>query len=862
MDIDPQLHRDGDAQRPPYMPTRPTPISPDYPEPPSHHSLNPYESRHPREGMQAQAGPSINAEHGNPSPDAEHEAKRSRACEPCRQLKVRCDPDPDHPEASCKRCAKARRTCVVTAPTRKRQKKTDNRVAELERKIDALTATLQASHPPAPLFSGPTPREETARGWLSESKIAGSKRQASGEVKRQSEMLAPRYSRPGSPSAEQIPTASRQWRRPVADGPAPPAKSATDNEFADMIDREIIDYNTASLAFDRYVHQMAPEMPFVVFPPGTAMGEVRRNKPFLFLAIIAVSVSVFNPEAQTILVNELYKLIAEKVVVKGHKSLELVQTIMVCAMWYMPPDSFEELKFYSLTHMAAILAMELGLNRRPSENKRTLNMIRELIIKKPTGPAFDPEGPEARRTWVGCYYLAAQMASALRRVHLITWQPYMDECLEILATHPDALPSDRKLKWWAKLGIIMEDAGTNFAAEDPGSIATFAGSKVFYDMKMFEDRIAKWRAEVPQDVYSSPMIQTELVLNLFVHESAFSVNYNVSDDSLLRNKQHSASITALNDALNTAVRCIHQSIDIICTIDKERLISLPTTSLARTPYPVVCLIKMYSLFMTPDSRIGQILDVQSLKLDYYLDKVIAHYRSAAGLNGGRAAAKFGNIMVMLRNWFIKKRDQGDQGQELKEAFSIHRGSDRKPSIARQDPAKPPAQMSEGMTPLHFLSEVAMGEPSPRVGNLTTGRHMSGQGYSATQSPGSSSYGDPSLSGVSATKPSPQTSWSSGPSYPTTLPGSDQHGVDSRGYYQPYTDSSQSYSDIQPIAAPTHPGYSDISGVNGMQLAPPMGMAPELGMDPTGGDSWFTLGNMVDDGLFTFPLSFDSTFGFS
>ena len=44
----------------------------------------------------------------------------------------------------CKRCAKARRQCIVTPPTRKRQKKADSRVAELERKIDALTATLQA----------------------------------------------------------------------------------------------------------------------------------------------------------------------------------------------------------------------------------------------------------------------------------------------------------------------------------------------------------------------------------------------------------------------------------------------------------------------------------------------------------------------------------------------------------------------------------------------------------------------------------------------------------------------------------------------------------------------------------------------
>jgi len=36
------------------------------------------------------------------------------------------------------------RTSITTPPTRKRQKKADSRVAELERKIDALTATLHA----------------------------------------------------------------------------------------------------------------------------------------------------------------------------------------------------------------------------------------------------------------------------------------------------------------------------------------------------------------------------------------------------------------------------------------------------------------------------------------------------------------------------------------------------------------------------------------------------------------------------------------------------------------------------------------------------------------------------------------------
>ncbi|KAJ9485734.1 hypothetical protein VN97_g7614 [Penicillium thymicola] len=813
----------------------------------------------------------------SPEPhDGLGDAKRSRACEPCRQLKVRCDPDPAHPEGSCKRCAKARRTCVVTAPTRKRQKKTDSRVAELERKIDALTATLQASNSTGALFSGgaghqsqPSPtgqRNEqlVGRRWMGgESKIAGSKRQHSGEVKDSSgRLLAPRYSRPGSPSAEQIPSyASKYWRKPVGGDSAPPPKSEAGNEFADMIDRGIIDYTTANAAFERYIYQMAPEMPFVVFPPGTTMGEVRRNKPHLFLAIIAAAVGVFSPDAQTILVNETYRLIAEHVVIKGQKSLELVQTIMVCSIWYLPPDNFDEIKFYSLTHMAAVMAMELGLNRPTSGDRRSFNMIRELIMKKPTGPAFDPDGPEARRTWVGCYYLPVQMSAALRRVHLVTWQPYMDECLEILENHPDALPSDRKLKWWARLGSIMEDAGHRFSVDDPGSIATFADSKAWYNIKLLEDRLAQWREEVPPELYTGPMVHTESVLNLFVHESAMSVDYKTGSNAPSQNELHTSSIAAVMDALTTAIRCIHESLDIICAVGVDRLISLPTTSLARTTYPVVSLIKIYSLFMSPDSRIGQILDVQSLKLDYYLDKVIAHYRAAAARDGGRGAAKFGNIMVLLRNWFIKKRDQGDHGRELNEVFS----NDQKPSDRRQAhrghdtpiaaSANPRTQMASGMTPLHFLSEVAMGDPAHRANNPNPQRSMTVQNYPSNHSP-SSTVNPMTTPGTSSFGPDPpQPSWS-GASYSTTS----DNQIESRDYYQPYpsTELTQDYPDL-PSSAQTQ-GYPDMPTAAGMQLAPPMGMALDVGMDPNGNDPWFTLGNMMDEGLFTFPLSFDGNLG--
>lgn len=341
--------------------------------------------------------------------DPNAELKRPRACEPCRQLKVRCDPDLEHPDGSCKRCAKARRTCVVTAPTRKRQKKTDSRVTELERKIDALTATLQASQTnprdlsqsasPSTALPPPDEPRSSSRRW---DPNAGSKRNHDG-------FLVSQHPRPGSSPAEQHhqPGPPKQWRGPYA-GETEPAMPNTGSYFVDVIDRGIVDMESATDAFDRYVNDMADEMPFVVFPPGTTMGDVRREKPVLFLCIIAVSIGPFNKDIQMPLLTEFYQAIADRVVVKGEKSLELVQALLVSATWYIMPDNMQELKFYQLIHMAIVVAMDMGLNRRSMGDLKPLNRIRDIIAKKPQGAAKALDGPEARRTWVGCYFLGIQ----------------------------------------------------------------------------------------------------------------------------------------------------------------------------------------------------------------------------------------------------------------------------------------------------------------------------------------------------------------------------------------------------------------------------------------------------------------------
>lgn len=163
-----------------------------------------------------------------------------------------------------------------------------------------------------------------------------------------------------------------------------------------------------------------------------------------------------------------------------------------------------------------------------------------------------------------------------------------------------------------------------------------------------------------------PFAHAHHVVNLFVHESAMSVDCRSGDGSKSpsHNDLPNSALAPLVDALSACIHSIHQSLDAILSVDVERLTCLPTVVIARTSYPVVSLIKIYSLLTASETRIGQVIDMESLRVEYYLDKVIAHYRAAAALDGGRAPAKFGHVIMMLRNWFIKKKENGPALREI------------------------------------------------------------------------------------------------------------------------------------------------------------------------------------------------------
>lgn len=346
--------------------------------------------------------------------------KRPRACEACRSLKVKCEIDDNSPNGQCKRCLKAHRQCIITLPSRKRQKKTDSRVAELEKKIDALTAALgerghTASDPsldPAiahPQYqhrtsvydqqwngaSAPHPSTMSPRSPSSPKQIAGTKRKSVDTY---------------GPFGGDLPRPSQSLKRESSAGPTHlgvndtrQSRASSEPPLRDLIDRGLIDAKTAYKCFDRYHKDMCHRLPTVAFPLDIKAEDIRRTKPMLFHAIVAVASGTIRPDLQSKLISDATRILAERIVYSGEKSLELVQTIQIMTVFYQPPERYEELNFNQLIHIAAVMALDIGMGKR---TKKVMAHLKGYMDRSRVLP--DPNAAETRRCWLGCYYMCSK----------------------------------------------------------------------------------------------------------------------------------------------------------------------------------------------------------------------------------------------------------------------------------------------------------------------------------------------------------------------------------------------------------------------------------------------------------------------
>ncbi|KAI0385896.1 hypothetical protein F5Y04DRAFT_159589 [Hypomontagnella monticulosa] len=679
-------------------------------------------------------------EHGT-TPQDPNDPKRPRACEACRGLKVKCEPDPANPDGPCKRCAKAGRNCVVTQPTRKRQKKTDSRVAELEKKIDALTASLQASRgAPGGATTHPPPSEDqaygfnhgpTARDWGAPP-LRDNQAQPAPEPEKRS------FAPPPVMAGQKRKFSDPKEESPIEANasPAPPKSVTAPEQQPDIIDRGVITMSDAAAFFTRYTEDMAPHLPAVVFPESTTAAEVRKTKPILFLAVMAAASSEV-PKLQRQLVREIMQIFADYIVISGRKSLELVQALLVSVIWYYPPEHFEELKFYQFVHLAAVMSIDIGLGRKQYNPKSRLVPYtwRDHPFRKQ--PLPDPTSVESRRTWLAVYFLASNVSMALHRPNLVRWQAFMTECMDILESSPQAAPTDKYLCHLVWTHRLAEDVGMQFSMDDPSVFVNISEQKVQYALRGFERDLAKYSDSIPKAEKRPSLLLGFHVLNLYMHEIALHVDKSPEEyrppcnaDSLrdpipgLDDSLTPSHISALSSCL-TAIDGIFET---FLSMDVHSIRCIPIFSFVRVAYAVVVLIKMYFSASNSNSELGKVINKDNMKVAEYLEKLLDKFREVAASDKSRPASKFLLVLAMLRSWFYKQgqsqgKAQGDeesdqppaQGSRGEAPQTEQNGNGNGPQQPPPQQQQPQPQSNPGPTntPLQLLSEIATGNGPPR-----------------------------------------------------------------------------------------------------------------------------------------------------
>ena len=309
---------------------------------------------------------------GNDKPKRQ---KRSRACVACRNMKIRCLPVEG--KEACLACSKVNRQCIMPGPPRKRQK-TVHKVAELEKKINALTDALlskQQSTDSGGKLAEESPPKDPSTNSSSEAPRTEDTPNTSIDFQARGSI---------SGNMETIFAATVQPQFNTGCEAANPEPAAKD-DYVDVVDRGDLTMETAAAMFRHWRDNMCPSNPIVVFPPNLDPQEVRKNRPITFLTILAAASAAIQPSAQPALTIEINRQISERVLFHGDKSIDLIQAMLLNSQYYVRPKTARDLCFNYNIQGANVMALELGIGKR-SKMKRS-----------------PEEEVELCRTWLACY---------------------------------------------------------------------------------------------------------------------------------------------------------------------------------------------------------------------------------------------------------------------------------------------------------------------------------------------------------------------------------------------------------------------------------------------------------------------------
>ncbi len=630
------------------------------------------------------------------SPKKGQEQALNRACEACRVSKVRCLVNPEAGSTQCQRCAKAGRDCVFAPPAKRRQRKrTDVRVTELEREIQHMRSLLKPSNRSSHEISDHDSSDDQS-----------------------DEPIPSREKDPSSKKNPASPITNRWEVRLNQPAPVPPPatnagpRDLMGTDGSDIIDRGIITEDLADELLTLWRNELVIACPGITIPAEWGAKELRAKKPLLFHAVMAACSLSRGSELSDTLHEEAVYLYARSIFIKGEKSMQAIQALLVTVTYYSPPRVPGQLQVYQWVNTAASMALELGLASKP----RTY----EQLPKRSPRPLQKISSPEELlehcRTVLLLYTMTAGFSMRFRRPNILLFNSWMEECYNML--RKSTVQDDKRIIENLKLQRIADECYTAFGFDDASTSFSLSELRMQIILRIFDRRMLDWKKSVSDDVLTRKYCYTferrgfDLTYPVFAtmeyHMNMMSMwefgmdggRYDVTDfknraftlpaldnDHVQPETLLSRSALQIN-ATTKYISAAQSILDTFVLIPVEKLSKAPNVIFVRALYGLVALMRA-DYAMSTDADMEEFLETAGLNVEHFLKTFLQRISDAIGPHKCRIPThwsfvfkeKLGAWWAEYKEW-RKREPQMKRRKTLKETDSSSASRNQTPAFAQ------------------------------------------------------------------------------------------------------------------------------------------------------------------------------------
>lgn len=185
------------------------------------------------------------------------------------------------------------------------------------------------------------------------------------------------------------------------------------------------------LLLKHFTMKMVHLFPFVVIPTSVTAEELRQEKPFLFLSLGMVACK--SASRQRELSKTVKEYVAEHIILRSERSLDLLQGLLVCLAWFIGPSPVPgqtgevlpgltpqqatqgpaQLDAFMQLALGQLVSLQLAVGLKShSRLCKTIGYVKKLDALADSKPI---RTLEERRAYLGCYYLTVVYANHIFR---------------------------------------------------------------------------------------------------------------------------------------------------------------------------------------------------------------------------------------------------------------------------------------------------------------------------------------------------------------------------------------------------------------------------------------------------------------